>query len=424
LNRDRKVIMSNAGDTLLAVVVIGIELLYWIQAALVFYVYVGYPVLLWAWNRLRPERPVPARDGFAPSVSLIIPAFNEELVIAQKLENSLALRYPAAQLEILVVSDGSTDRTAEIVRDYADRGIRLLDLPENVGKAAAENKAVERIHGDILLFTDANVSLGRDAVRNLARHFSDPQVGCVIGQVTYNNEGETGVSEGEGFYWRYELYIRQQESRVGNLAAGSGPIMALRRELFRHLDPDISEDFVLPMQSAIEGYRVVYEPEAISSERLFQVSTRDMLKTRARTTTLDTRSLYLCRALLNPFRYPLYAWGLVSHKLLRWLVPVFMIGLLAANLLLLRWPFYRLSLALQVVAYLAAIAGSLWQEKGKPPRLLSIPFSFCLANAAVLVGVMRFATGKRSGRWKPVRQTIGTGASCPSSQVEEPSNIV
>jgi cellulose synthase/poly-beta-1,6-N-acetylglucosamine synthase-like glycosyltransferase len=341
---------------------------------------------------------------------LIIPAYNEELVIAQKLENSLALRYPAGRLEILVVSDGSADRTAEIVRGYADRGIRLLDLPENVGKAAAENKAVERVRGDILLFSDANVSLNPDAARTMVRHFADEKVGCVVGKVTYVNEDETGVSEGEGFYWRYELYLRQQESRAGNMVAGSGPIMAFRRALFEPLDPGISEDFVLPMQAAIKGYRTVYEPEAVSSERLFQVSTRDMFKTRVRTTTLDTRSLYLCRALLNPFRYPLYAWGLWSHKLLRWLVPIFLLILLALNVALLGRPFYRLALALQGIGYLAALVGYLWQQRGKPPRILSVPLSFGLANASVLVGVIRFVTGKRSGRWRPVRQGMGAGS--------------
>ncbi|MBU1748401.1 MAG: hypothetical protein KKA73_11990, partial [Chloroflexi bacterium] len=158
-----------------------------------------------------------------------------------------------------------------------------------------------------------------------------------------------------------------------------------------------------PMQAAIKGYRTVYEPQAISSERLFQVSPRDMLKTRARTTTLDTRGVFLCRAILNPFRYPLYAWGLVSHKLLRWLVPYFLIALFAVNLLLLDQPFYCLALALQIAFYALAAAGTLWQRQGKPPRILGIPFSFCLVNLAALVGVARFVMGRQAGRWKPVR---------------------
>jgi len=380
-----------------------LQAFFWATAAVVAYVYFGYPALLWLLCRFRRPRPLPAAEGFEPTVSLIIAAYNEEQVIAQKIENSLALDYPKEKLEIIVVSDGSTDRTADLVRGYTAQGVRLVDLPQNVGKASAQNEAVKRATGDVLLFTDANVSLLRDAARQLVKHFQDATVGCVIGKVAYTNEDETGVSEGEGFYWRYELFLRGKESYLGNLVAGSGPIMAFRRTLFDPLDPAVSEDFVLPMKAAIKGYRTVYEPGAISRERLFQVSPRDMLKTRTRTTTLDTRSVFLCRALLNPLRYPLYAWGLVSHKLLRWLVPYFLIALLAVNLLLLDQSFYRLALALQLAFYALAAAGYLWQKRGKPPRILGLPFSFCLVNGAALVGVARFALGKKAGRWMPVR---------------------
>lgn len=161
------------------------------------------------------------------------------------------------------------------------------------------------------------------------------------------------------------------------------------------------------MKAAIKGYRTVFQPDAVSSERLFQVNPRDMFKTKARTITLDTRSISLCRAILNPFRYPFYAWGLISHKLLRWLVPYFLITLFAANLLLLDQPFYRLTLAAQIVCYALAAVGYLWQRTGKkPPRILGIPFSFCLFNAAALVGVARFVMGKKSGRWEPVREPV------------------
>ena len=384
-----------------------IELGFCSLIALVLYIYAGYPILLTALAKIRTKfRGKPdSQEGpeFTPTVSLIIAAYNEEQHIAQKLKNSLALDYPRNKLEIIVVSDGSRDRTANIVREYSDRGVHLVDLSHNVGKAFAQNEAVKTASGDTLLFTDANVALQRDAVRKLVRHFADDGVGCVVGKVTYLNEGETGVGEGEGLYWRYELFLRHKESEVGNLVAGSGPIIAVRRVLFNRLDPAVSEDFFLPMKGAIKGYRTVYEPAAVSSERLFQISPHDMFKTRVRTITLDTRSVFLCRAILNPFRYPLHAWGLISHKVLRWLVPYFLIVIFAANALLLGRPLYHLTLALQVTFYGLAVAGFLWERRGKPPRVLSIPFAFCLVNGAAMVGVMRFALGKKSGQWQPVR---------------------
>ena len=379
-----------------------LQFFFWINVVLVVYVYFGYPLLILILSRLRPAQSILKAD-ITPSVSLIIAAYNEEQVIAEKLANSLALDYPNEKLEIIVVSDGSKDRTPEIVRDYCGQRVRLVELQDNVGKAYAQNEAVNQVNSDIIFFTDANVSLEKDSLRKLVRHFQDDTVGCVIGKVTYNNESETTIGESEGFYWRYELFIRFQEGKLGNLVAGSGPILALRRTLFEPLDSSISEDFILPMKSAIKGYRNIYEPEAISSERLFQVNPRDMYKTRVRTTTLDTRSVLFCKALLNPFKYPLYAWGLISHKVLRWLVPYFLILILVANLFLIHLPFYQIIFILQIFFYMSALTGYLWQRSGKPPFIFGIPFSFCLVNLAALVGVARFFTGKKSGQWETIR---------------------
>jgi cellulose synthase/poly-beta-1,6-N-acetylglucosamine synthase-like glycosyltransferase len=366
-------------------------------------VYIGYPVLALLAARLHPAPPI-RKAKCTPSASLVVPAHNEETVIAQKIRSSLGLVYPPSKLNIIVASDGSTDRTNEIVGGFADQGVNLLALNRNRGKSAAQNAAAVRGKGDLLLFTDANATLRPDALCRLVRNFADEGVGCVVGKVTYRNEGDTGVSEGEGFYWRYELSLRQLESRLGNLAMGSGPIMALRRELFEPLDPDVGEDFALPMKVAMKGYRVVYEPEAVSEEVLFQNTPSTMFKSKVRIITKDLRGLWLCRGILNPLRYPLYSWGLISHKLLRWLVPYFLIGLFAANLLLLEQSFCRLTLAAQIFCYGLAGLGYLWQRTGwKPPRLLAIPFSFCLVNSAAAVGMARFLTGKRSGSWTPVR---------------------
>jgi cellulose synthase/poly-beta-1,6-N-acetylglucosamine synthase-like glycosyltransferase len=382
-----------------------IEALLFSLLLLIVYVYAGYPLLLVLLGRLHG---VPALTPalYMPSVSVIIPAHNEEKIVAQRIANANVLEYPRDRLDTIIASDASTDATNEVVRGFAQRGVNLVALNPRRGKSAAENAAVAGASGDVLLFSDANALLRPDALQKLVRNFADEKVGCVVGKVTYRNQGDSGVSEGEGFYWRYELFLRELESRLGNLAMGSGPIMALRRELFEPLDPDVGEDFVLPMRTAMKGYRVVYEPEAVSEEILFQNTPTTMFNSKVRIITKDLRGLWLCRGMLNPLRYPLYSWGLISHKLLRWLVPYFLIALFVANLLLLDQPFYRFTLAAQWVCYGLAGLGYLWQRGGrKPPRFLGIPFSFCLVNAAAAVGVARFLMGKKSGTWTPVRET-------------------
>jgi len=368
---------------------------------------------LWLLGRLRRAGPAPEHDGYEPSVSIIIAAHNEETVIEDKIRNTLSLDYPAHKLQVLVGSDGSTDRTENLARRH-EPAIMLVRSESQVGKTSILNLAVDQASGEILLFTDANVLLQPDAVRNLVRHFVDPRVGCAVGRVTYWNHAETGIAEGEGLYWRYELGLREAESKIGNLAMGSGPIMALRARLFAALDPDVQEDFVLPLRVVTLGCRCIYDHTAVSQERLYQSTSQDMFASKARIVCMDLRGLLRNRRLLNPCRYPLVSWALLSHKLLRWLVPYFLIALFGVNLLLVHQPFYRFTLIAQVVCYALAGAGYLWQRTGrKPPLIVGIPSSFCLVNAAAAVGVARFLMGNKSGRWTPVRPSTHADEGVP-----------
>jgi cellulose synthase/poly-beta-1,6-N-acetylglucosamine synthase-like glycosyltransferase len=377
------------------------ETLFWLLAVLVLYVYFVYPMLLLILSKIRPAPPVQKAD-ITPAVSLIIPAYNEEKVITQKIENSLALNYPRDKLEIIVASDGSTDGTNEIVKRFAEQDVKLVALSHKQGKSIAQNCAVAKADGEILLFTDSDVMLQPDTLRQIIRNFADNRVGCVIGKITYINEGDTSLTKGEGIYWRYELFLRNMESKVGNFAMGSG-IMAIRRNLFQPLDQDVGEDFVLPMQTAMTGYRNINEPEAVVETILHQTKSRDMFRSKVRVISKDLRGLFKCRDIMNPFRYPLYAWSLISHKLLRWLVPYFLITLFFCNLLLVNITFYAFLFVIQIFLYSLALAGFLWQRKNKPPRILGIPFSFCLVNLAALLGVGRCVLGKKEGQWEPVR---------------------
>jgi cellulose synthase/poly-beta-1,6-N-acetylglucosamine synthase-like glycosyltransferase len=376
----------------------------WALGFLICYVYLGYPLLVLLMVQLRARTHDPPGERVCPSLTVVIPAHDEESVIESKICNTLSLDYPAGKVQTIVASDGSADATEQIARANKPT-VKLVRSDAQVGKSTILNQAVRQAAGQVVVFSDANAMLRRDALRSIVRNFADQKVGCVVGKVTYANSGDTTVAEGETFYWHYELWLRLLESALGNLAMGSGPIMALRRELFEPLDPDVGEDFVLPMRAAVRGYRVVYEPEAISEEILFQNTPNTMIKSKVRIITKDLRGLWLCRGILNPVRYPLYSWGLISHKLLRWLVPYFLMALFLTNLLLLHQPFYRFTLAAQWVCYGLAGLGYLWQQCGrKPPRFLGIPFSFCLVNAAAAVGVARFLIGKKSGTWAPVRE--------------------
>lgn len=378
--------------------------LLWALIALIAYIYLVYPALLWLFGRWRRGKPSPAGPPFDGTVSLIVAAHNEETTIAAKLENCLALDFPRDRLEIIVVSDGSTDRTVEAARRYAGDNVRVIALPRNEGKAAAQNLGVACSRGELLVFTDADVLLERSCLRRLADRFGDPDVGCVTGRVTYSNTTHTGVFEGESAYWRYELLVRKWESALGILTSGSGALIAIRRPFFTRLDSAVSEDFVLPMQAAIAGRRTVYAPDIVATTVLGQDTPVDMFRTRVRTIGLDTRGVYLCRALLNPFRYPGHAWSLISHKVLRWMVPCFLGLALLANVLVASEPVYLAMLALQALFYLAAAAGCLWAPGSKPPRPIGIPFSFCLINGAALVALIRFAMGRQNPAWAPVRR--------------------
>lgn len=384
------------------------EKIFWFVTGAVLYVYFGYPFLVILFSIFCSKQNAKKKE-VTPHISVIIAAYNEEKVISDKINNALSLDYPRDKIEIVIGSDGSVDRTNEIVKEYANNSsnrtplIKLVTNKVHHGKSSIQNEAVKEVKGQIIVFTDANVMLRRESLSKLIRHFADERIGCVIGKVTYLNREETSVSEGEGSYWRYELFLRKKESEVGNLAMGSGPIMAMRKELFEPLDPQVGEDFVLPMKTVMKGYRVIYEPEAVSEEIIFQNTPASMFKSKVRVISKDLRGLFLCRTILNPFRYPLYTWALISHKLLRWLVSYLLVALFILNLLLLGHSFYNLALAVQIAFYTMALIGYILQRRGKLPRTLEIPFFFCLVNLAALVGVARFVMGGTSGRWVPVR---------------------
>lgn len=373
---------------------------FWACFAFIIYVYFVYPILLVS-GVLGRRKPLLRGKGRV-RVSFIIPAFNEESAIEQKLLNLMELDYPRELTEILVGSDGSTDHTEEIVRKYAPEGVQLVAHPVQRGKSAVQNDLVTRSSGKILVFTDADCLLGRDALSKVIEDFANPQVGLVTARPSYVNAAETDVTRNENIYLRYESWLRNEESNRGLLAQASGSLFAMRRSLWSPLDPNVGDDFVLPIQVALHGRRNVFEGRSVVRTMLTQSEPHSMLRLKMRIISKDLRGLFRNKSVLNPFRTGPIAIGLWSHKLLRWLVPYFLLGMLVSSCFLLRQRLFQVLLPLQVFFYGIAVVGIL--SSRRQLRLpWSVPVSFCLVNLAALLGTLHCAAGRTMGRWRPIR---------------------
>ena len=334
---------------------------------------------------------------------MIVAAHNEESVIESKITNLLSSDYPRERVEVLIGSDGSSDSTEDVVRKFAGEGVGLISFPQQQGKSAIQNGLVAKASGSILVFTDADCTLPVHALSCLVENFADEQVGLVTGNPRYQNERETSVTKNEGVYLDYETWLRAQESKRGSLTMASGSLFAMRRSLWKPLDPSVGDDFALPLQVALMGMRTVLDSRAVSSTRLTQDRAASMFNLKVRIVSKDLRALLASARILNPFRYGSIAIGLWSHKLLRWFVPYFLIVLFTSNIVLCHLPFYRAVFLAQLAFYGAALVGLSRGGHGLPFPF-SIPASFCIVNLASLVGTTKCLFGRKSGRWKPVRK--------------------
>ncbi|HEX8148892.1 MAG TPA: glycosyltransferase family 2 protein [Pyrinomonadaceae bacterium] len=385
------------------------EIIFWAGAVALLYAYAGYPLLVWAVARLRP-RPV-RRGPFEPTVSVVITAYNEERDLAAKLENTLALDYDPAKLEVVVASDCSGDRTDEIARSFAARGVRLHRQAERLGKTAAQNAAVELARGEVILFSDATTLYQRDVLRALAPNFADPSVGCVAGHLVYVDPARTGTGAGARSYWGYETFLRRHESLACSLIGAPGALYAVRRAAYVPLYHEACSDFIIATKMVEQGLRAVYEPRAVCTEETNRRPSRE-LSMRVRIIAQTLTDLWRHRAMLNPLRAGFYAVQLVSHKVMRYTVPLFLACVLAASAALAPGSrFYAALLAGQALFYAAALAGWLLGRAGVRARALALPAYFVLANVACVLAFYKFARGERYARWDTARE----GAAAPAS---------
>lgn len=375
-----------------------VELTFWATLGLLGYIYVGYPVIIWGLSRFFP-RPIRSAP-ITPTITVVIAAHNEETHIAAKIENCLALDYPPNRLDLIVVTDGSTDRTPAIVTAYLSRfpgRLTSISLPHRGGKAAALNRGVAHASGEIVMLADARQQFDSEVARALVRNFSDPQVGAVSGDLVLRAHAHHGGGTGLGLYWRYEKGIRRAESRWRSSMGYTGAVSAIRRSLFAPLPENtLLDDLVTPLRVISRRYRVVFEPGARAYDTLSPIPGREFAR-KVRTLAGVLQTCFNARALVGPLTAGVW-WQLASHKLLRLIVPYLLVLTFVANAFL-SSPMYRVTFLTQALLYGLGTAGLMISGRIGRSRFLSIPATFLWLNAAVVVATLRHFTGRRLDLW-------------------------
>lgn len=386
------------------------EILFWLSLFIVFYTFLGYGIVLYVMVRIRRlfkgKRRAPGLDQEFPTLTLVIAAYNEESIIEEKIANTLQLAYPAGKLSLLFVTDGSSDRTPDLVAKYPQ--IKLMHTPVRSGKILAMHRAMDEVNTEVVVFTDANTFLNTDALLLIARHYADPKVGAVSGEKRVMQDALSDATAGEGFYWKYESALKTWDSELYSVVGAAGELFSVRRSLYRAVQPDtILDDFMISMQIAEKGYRIVYEPDAYASE-LSSENIKEELKRKVRIAAGGIQSILRLQKLLNPFHDPLLSFQYISHRVLRWTVtPFLMILALVLNAVLVARSggvVYQLLLAGQVLFYGLALAGWVLERRKIKVKALFVPYYFCMMNYAVLAGINRYIKGSQSAAWEKAKR--------------------
>jgi poly-beta-1,6-N-acetyl-D-glucosamine synthase len=374
------------------------------------YSYVGYGILLYflvAIKRLLKKIPIPSDITYEPHVSLVVAAYNEEEFIHIKIKNTLELDYPKDKLQVIFITDGSSDTTPDIIRKYP---FELLHQPERKGKVAAMNRAINYVTAPIVVFCDANTLLNRECIRELVKHYTNPKVGAVAGEkkiITSKDDKAAGA--GEGFYWKYESFLKRLDSELYSVVGAAGELFSVRTALFEKAQEDtIIEDFVQSLKVCMKGYVVRYEPRAYATETA-SLSIKDEQKRKVRICAGAFQAMGMLKELFNIVKYPVLSFQFISHRILRWtLCPLGLVLLLLANIILVwmgaGW-FYSLMLALQSGFYFLAVTGWVFANRNIKLKLLYIPYYFLFMNISVFLGFFRFLQKRQTVLWeKAARQ--------------------
>lgn len=387
---------------------------FWISLFIAFYTFVGYGFLLYFIIKIKrifkgkPVLPVVADDDL-PTCTLVVAAYNEEHFITQKIINSLQLNYPEGKLKFVFVTDGSSDKTPEIISQHPQ--IQLLHRPERAGKIAAVHRAMEYVDTEVVVFTDANTFLNPDAITRICRHYSDKTVGAVAGEKRVQiDESADASAAGEGFYWKYESALKKWDSELYSVVGAAGELFSVRRNLYQDVPADtVLDDFMISMLIAAKGYRIIYEPEAYALETASE-NIAEELKRKIRIAAGGIQSILRLQGLLLPFKFPVLSFQYVSHRVLRWTVtPFFLILAFITNFAVAfagKGVMYEVLFAGQVLFYSLAILGYIMEERQIRIKILFIPYYFCVMNYAIMAGIIRYFTTQQSSVWEKAQRKM------------------
>ncbi len=384
-----------------------LTIVFWISFFIVFYAFIGYGIVITLLAKLKGKTVIKEPSEWMP-VTLVVPCYNEADVLSQKISNCFALDYPKEKLNILFITDGSTDNSPQIIQQY--NNITLLHSPIRGGKSAAENRAMQHVTTPVVIFTDANTGLNKEAVKNIIRHFYDEKVGCVSGEKRVMTASDDGASATEGVYWKYESFLKKQDSHWYTAVGAAGELVAFKTSLYEEMPHDtILDDFIQSMLIASKGYKIVYEPEAYAME-VPSANIKEEIKRKVRICAGGWQSIARLQPRIGFVNDARLAFQYYSHRVLRWTVTPFLMILMfiTSGLLSVGGNVFQQSIfVLQVLFYGSAFGGYIAEINGIKIKLLYVPFYFCMMNACVIAGLKRYLKKQQSGAWdKAVRKTV------------------
>jgi cellulose synthase/poly-beta-1,6-N-acetylglucosamine synthase-like glycosyltransferase len=387
-----------------------LKIFFWIFLFILVYTYIGYPLVLYAMTRIRKffySEKKNRNQDYEPDVCLFVTAYNEKEFVRQKVENSLQLDYPPKKVQHLWITDGSDDGTPEILRQFEHA--EVYHEPARNGKMHAMNRGMRFVKAPIIIFSDTNTLLNKMAIREIVACFSNPKTGCVAGEKRIvENAADVAAAAGEGFYWKFESWVKKMDSELNSAVGAVGELFAIRRELFEEVEPDtILDDFIISLRIAQKGFKIEYTPNAYAEE-FASISVKEELKRKIRIAAGGIQSLFRLKSLLNPFRYGILSWQYFSHKVLRWtLAPASLFLLFFVNAAILFQNemyhpsnFYAFFFYLQLMGYLLAFVGRVLENKKLRIKILFIPYYFLAINYASIQGIRRYFNGKQTVRWE------------------------
>lgn len=387
------------------------EILFWVCLAIVFYTYIGYGIVLYCMVGLKrlfiKDKPISKENREQPHVTFMVCAYNEQDVVDMKMKNTLQLDYPKDKLHIVWVTDGSNDDTNTKLAKYPE--VKILYNPERKGKTAALNRGIALSETSIIIMTDANTMVNSEAIKEIARLFEDPKVGCIAGEkrVMARHEGQA-AAEGEGLYWKYESTLKRWDSELYSAMGAAGELNAIRKELYEEMPEDtLLDDFIMSMKMVDNGYRIAYTANAYAME-YGSANFEEEGKRKRRIAAGGLQSIWRLRQMLNPFRHPLATFQYISHRVLRWsITPVALLMLIPLNVLLVidgRGMTYNIIWIMQIVFYAAALAGYIMACKGRKNKILYIAYYFLFMNINVFRGMAYLCKHKNNGAWEKAKR--------------------